>query len=156
MKKILRWDFWGLCTRVLNGHPSNFPDNFSFLHFFQVEPQCSWAKYYVCCVSLLYFFVVCFGTIRWSTVEHPESLQWCHNKRHGISNHQHLDCLLNRSFWRISKKAPRYWPLWGESSGYRWIPSQRASNAETVSIWWRHHEPPACAFVMVTCFFTPS
>ena len=27
-------------------------------------------------------------------------------------------------------KAPRHWPLWGESTGDRWIPSQRASNAE--------------------------
>ena len=30
-------------------------------------------------------------------------------------------------------KAPRHWPLWGD------FPSQRASNAENVSIWWRHH-----------------
>ena len=30
-------------------------------------------------------------------------------------------------------KAPRRWPLWGE------LPSQRASNAENISIWWRHH-----------------
>ena len=36
-------------------------------------------------------------------------------------------------------KVPRHWPLWGESTGERWIPSQRASNAENVSIWWRHH-----------------
>ena len=26
-----------------------------------------------------------------------------------------------------------------ESNGDRWFPSQRASNAENVSIWWRHH-----------------
>ena len=30
-------------------------------------------------------------------------------------------------------KAPRHWPLWGE------FPAQRTSNAENVSIWWRHH-----------------
>ena len=35
-------------------------------------------------------------------------------------------------------KAPRHWPLWWEFTGYRWIPAQRASNAENVSIWWRH------------------
>ena len=33
-------------------------------------------------------------------------------------------------------KAPRRWPLCGD----RWIPRTRASNAESVSIWWRHHE----------------
>ena len=35
-------------------------------------------------------------------------------------------------------KAPGHWPLWGESIGDRCFPSQRASNAEIVSIWWRH------------------
>ena len=34
-------------------------------------------------------------------------------------------------------KALGHWPLWGESTcGF---PSQRASNAEHVSIWWRHY-----------------
>ena len=36
-------------------------------------------------------------------------------------------------------KAPRHWPLLGGSTGDRWFPSQRASNAKNVSIWWRHH-----------------
>ena len=37
-------------------------------------------------------------------------------------------------------KAPRHWPLCGEFTGDRWIPRTRASNAENVSIWWRHHD----------------
>ena len=41
-------------------------------------------------------------------------------------------------------KAPRHWPLWGEFTGDSPVtgefPAQRASNAENVSIWWRHHE----------------
>ena len=37
-------------------------------------------------------------------------------------------------------KAPRHWPLWGESTGDRWFPSQRASNTENVSISRRHHD----------------
>ena len=36
-------------------------------------------------------------------------------------------------------KAPRQWPLCGEFTGHRWIPALMASNAENVSIWWRHH-----------------
>ena len=32
-------------------------------------------------------------------------------------------------------KAPRHWPLCGESTGHRWIPSQQVSNAQNVSIW---------------------
>ena len=41
-------------------------------------------------------------------------------------------------------KAPRHWPLLGKTTGHSTsvtvgFPSQRASNAEIVSIWWRHH-----------------
>ena len=70
------------------------------------------------------------------------SLQWRYNGRDGVSNHQLHDCLLNRLFGRRSKKTPklrvtglceRNSPVTGE------FPSQRASNAENVSIWWRHH-----------------
>ena len=37
-------------------------------------------------------------------------------------------------------KALCHWPLCGEFTGDRWIPAQMPSNAETVSIWWRHHD----------------
>ena len=36
-------------------------------------------------------------------------------------------------------KALHHWPLRRELTGDRWIPGQMASNAETFSIWWRHH-----------------
>ena len=36
-------------------------------------------------------------------------------------------------------KAPRHWPLCGEFTGTGEFPAQMASNAENVSIWWRHH-----------------
>ena len=74
--------------------------------------------------------------------ENKCSLQWRHNERDGVSNNQRLDCLLNRLFRRRSKKTPELRatglcegnsPVTGE------FPSQRASNAENVSIWWRHH-----------------
>ena len=38
-----------------------------------------------------------------------------------------------------SIKAPRHWPLCGEFTGTGEFPAQRASYAENVSIWWRHH-----------------
>ena len=37
-------------------------------------------------------------------------------------------------------KAPRHWPLCGEVTGTGEFPAQRASYAENVSIWWRHHD----------------
>ena len=51
------------------------------------------------------------------------SLQWHNNDCDGVSNHQRLDCTLNRLFMRISNiEAPRHWSLWGEFTGDRWIP----------------------------------
>ena len=38
-------------------------------------------------------------------------------------------------------KALRHWPLCGEFTGTGEFPAQRASNAENISIWWRHHDP---------------
>ena len=66
-------------------------------------------------------------------------LQWRHHEHDGVSNHQPHDCLLNHLFKVQIKeniKAPRHWPLWPMTDEF---PAQRASNAENVSIWWRHH-----------------
>ena len=35
--------------------------------------------------------------------------------------------------------ALRHWPLCGEFTGTGKFPAQMASDAENVSIWWRHH-----------------
>ena len=70
-------------------------------------------------------------------------LQWRHNGHDSVSNHQPHDYLLNRFFQTQIKeniKAPRHWPLCGKFSGDGKFPAQMASNAENVSIWWRHHE----------------
>ena len=70
------------------------------------------------------------------------ALQWRHNERDGVSNHQPHDCLLSCLFRRGSKKTSKICvtglcagnsPMTGE------FPTQRTSNAENVSIWWRHH-----------------
>ena len=37
-------------------------------------------------------------------------------------------------------KAPCHWPLWGNSPVTCEFHAQMASNAENVSIWWRHHD----------------
>ena len=41
---------------------------------------------------------------------------------------------------QVNIKAPRHWPLCGEFTGTGEFPAQRASYAENISIWWRHHE----------------
>ena len=67
---------------------------------------------------------------------------WRHNGHDSISNHQPYDCLLNRLFRRRWKKTSKLCVtgLWTwEFTRDWWIPPQMASNAENVSIWWRHH-----------------
>ena len=45
---------------------------------------------------------------------------------------------------KVNMKAPRHWPLQGNSPVTGEFPAQRASNAKTLSIWWRHHETRFC------------
>ena len=81
------------------------------------------------------------------------TLHWRHNDHDGVSNHQPHGCLLNRLFRRRSKKtSKRHWPLCGEFTGTGEFPAQRASFAENVSIWWRHHEK--CWFGHWLCWST--
>ena len=56
-----------------------------------------------------------------------------YNEPDGVSNHQPHDCLLNRLFRRRSNKTPKL----------RVTGLCRASYAENVTIWWRHHEIPS-------------
>ena len=102
------------------------------------------------CAQMIFRHLVCclwnsnLRTVeRVGAVTQSNTLHWQHSERDGVSNYRHLDCLLNRLFRRRSKKTSklrvtgpyeRNPPVTGE------FPSQRASNAENVSIWWRHHE----------------
>ena len=88
----------------------------------------------VCWSSARIFYRMCIST--------RITLHWRHNGCDSISNHQPHNYLLNRSCGRRSKKTSKlrvtglctgYSPVTGE------VPAQRASNAENVSIWWRHH-----------------
>ena len=69
-------------------------------------------------------------------------LLWRHNGRDGVSNLQPHDCLLNRLFRRRSKQTSKLRVTGlcaGNSPRTGEFPAQIASNAENVSIWWRHH-----------------
>ena len=68
-----------------------------------------------------------------------------------MASHQPHECLLNCLFRRRSKKTSKL-PVTGLCEGNSPVtgefPAQRASNAENVSIWWRHHglDPPYFSF----------
>ena len=77
---------------------------------------------------------------RWSF---PITLLWRHNGRGSVSTHQTHDCLLNRLFRRRTKKTSKLRVTGlcaGNSTGTGEFPAQMASNADNVSIWWRHHD----------------
>ena len=71
------------------------------------------------------------------------TLRWRHDERDGVSNHQPQDYLLNRLFrhtWEITSKLRVTGLCEGNSPVTGKFPTQRASNAKSASIWWRHHE----------------
>ena len=70
------------------------------------------------------------------------SLQWRHNGRDSVSNHQPHDCSLNRFLRRRSQETSKLRVTGlcaGNSPGTGEFPAQMDSDAENVSIWWRHH-----------------
>ena len=74
---------------------------------------------------------------------HMETLlQWRHIGCDGVSSHQPHHCLLNCLFRRRSKKTSKLCVTVlcaGNSPETGEFPAQMASNAEKVSVWWRHH-----------------
>ena len=94
---------------------------------------------------LLFGFVMFFGFFRVNSFFPGDTiwpLQWRHNGRDSVSNHQSCEYLLSRLIMRRSKNTSKLRvtglcagnsPVTGE------FPAQRASKAENVSIWWRHH-----------------
>ena len=78
----------------------------------------------------------------WYFVVFQLALQWHHNGRDSAPNHQPHHCLLNSLFRRRTKKTSKFRVTGlcaGNSPETGEFPAQMASNAENVSIWWRHH-----------------
>ena len=95
-------------------------------------------------------YIVTLSLILWVHIPNPctllqlthhfLTLKWRHNERDGVSNHQPHDCLLNRLFRHRSKMLLITGLCAGNSPVTNVFPAQMASNAENVSISWRHHE----------------
>ena len=71
-----------------------------------------------------------------------DTLPWRHNGYDGVWNHRRLHCLLNYWFRHTSKNTSKL-RVTGLSEGNSPItgvfPTQKVSNAENISIWWRLH-----------------
>ena len=86
-----------------------------------------------------------------------DSLQWRHNWRDGVSNHQPPDYLLNRLFrhrWKKTSKLRVTGFCEGNSPVTGEFPAQMASNAENVSIW-RHRVYFFCSLSADQAFVPP-
>ena len=74
-------------------------------------------------------------------------LRWRHDGCDSVSNHQPRECLLRRLIRRTSKKTSKLCVTGlcaGNSPETGEFRAQMASNAENVSIWWRHHAVSRC------------
>ena len=66
--------------------------------------------------------------------------KWLHMIGSSDSNHRQLKCLFNILFELTTKETSKLHipgTFWDESTSDQWIPSQRASNAESVFMSWR-------------------
>ena len=127
------------------------------LYWISIGSEVLWPSYVIWgssngfCFSLVYFNSIVIHIIIYNTMWNEIVLitpvcvctfQWRHNGNNGVLNHQPHDCLLNCLFRRRSKKTPKLRVTGiceGKSSVTGEFLAQRASNAENVSIWWRHH-----------------
>ena len=81
-------------------------------------------SHYVDC-TILHMFRHDFLRYQWKTFCWPDALQWRHNERNSVSNHQ-PPRLFTQPFIQTqikeNIKAPRNWPLCGDFTDDRWIP----------------------------------
>ena len=124
--------FWALHAYDVSHARSKRPDN----------ADLGWGSLEVClliCVLGTFLLAADF-------LNDVHTLQWRHDEHDGVSDHQSHDCLLNRLFRCRSKTSKlRVTGLFkGNSPVTGEFPTQRASNVENVSIWWRHHVFDRC------------
>ena len=78
-----------------------------------------------------------------------QKVEWQGCSKMAFKQHLKTHIYSNPAQIKENIKAPHHWSLWGNSPVTGEFPTQRASNAEIVSIWWRHHGP----FVSLTAGF---
>ena len=81
-----------------------------------------------------------------------ESVQWRHNERDGVSNHQHHDCLLNHLFKGQIKKKHQSSASLTFVRRFHWWPmnSPHKGPERGKCFWWRHHVARHWMFATVT------
>ena len=115
---------------------------------------CYYWGYNMFVVTGIYFIVTFLGESNTCSVDKrvsililpllkPKTSQWRQDERDCVSNHRRLACLLSCLLMRRSKKISKLCVTGlceGNSRVTGEFLAQRASNADNVSIWWRHYE----------------
>ena len=102
-----------------------------------------WGLFLYKAVQSLSHVIRSYISVAWCKKDITPALQWRHNDCDSVSIHQRLDYLLNHLIRHRSKKTSKLHLTGlcvGNSLGTGEFPAPMASNAENVSIWWRHHE----------------
>ena len=111
--------------------------------FLRISTACIWTRL---CTTVTDRWSLCWFIVT-RAIGDDKHIQWSHNGRDDVSNHQPHDCLLNPLFRHISTKT---WKLRvtglceGNSPMTGEFPTQRVSNAENVPIWWRQNDNLRC------------
>ena len=113
----------------------NFVEILSKIHTFAFKKMLS-AKWRQFCLSL--------KVLMQATRLMYISLRWRHNENDGVPNHQRLDIYSTVCSNADQRKHQNSASLAFVREIHRWPKGQRASNAENVSIWWRHHVVLCC------------
>ena len=82
---------------------------------------------------------LCPGTVSYLCLKYKVTV--ASHERHGISNNWQLHCLFNLLHRHAATKHFSTGHLWGNPLITSGLLSQRASNAESVSMAWHNHEP---------------
>ena len=134
-------DLW--LQRMVENAPVNAENGIKIMFFLPKDSGASWRNQSIWCGQLWSVSGMIEMCIDRKIYIVCNTLQWRHNGHDSVSNHQPHDCLLNGLLKRRSKKTSRLRVTGlcaGNSPGTGEFPAQMASNAENVSIWWRHHE----------------
>ena len=102
----------------------------------------SFWKYHFCLFVSTYPVFMWDTTTHFNVLHHRKSMGYLESTIENSTNHLPYDCLLRRLFRGRSKKTSKL-RVTGLCEGNSPVTSkflaQRTSNAENISIWWRHH-----------------
>ena len=124
-----------------------YPDHVTSLQCIYLEQATRmfrnhWIFLYTCEIIFLNYLITGFLSIIAPLEQNYRSLVWINigSGKCLLPNSKHYNGVIMGAIASQITSLTIVYPLCGKFTGDRWIPTQMASNAENVSIWWRHHD----------------